>query len=243
MIVFVDMEHKRLWETNPALGQYFASQTLRTKYRLEKLANDTCLIVHYQRATPEKLRALGAHALIVGGHYTAFRHYDEKDLAGVQAIFREAMPPTLAICGGHQWLAKAYGTTVSPMEKAARSGEAKTKTPLPPEVEKIVLKTGEATPTHERGFLPVRITVTHPLLAGLGRQATFFQLHTWEVDETPKGFSTLATSDVCPVQVIAHQHAPLFGTQFHPEQYSETHPDGRQLLENFLGIAASYRTA
>lgn len=37
--------------------------------------------------------------------------------------------------------------------------------------------------------------------------------------------------------MIAHAERPLFGTQFHPEAYDESHSDGRVLLENFFRIA------
>jgi anthranilate/para-aminobenzoate synthase component II len=39
--------------------------------------------------------------------------------------------------------------------------------------------------------------------------------------------------------VLAHQSAPLFGAQFHPENYDDAHPDGRIILENFFRIAGT----
>jgi GMP synthase-like glutamine amidotransferase len=54
----------------------------------------------------------------------------------------------------------------------------------------------------------------------------------------PDEFQLLAKRPLCAVQIIAHTEKPLFGVPFHPEQYDETHSDGRNLLENFFKVAA-----
>jgi len=92
----------------------------------------------------------------------------------------------------------------------------------------------------ERGFLPVRLVVSHPLLAGLGDHGVFFQAHYWELKDLPSGFQNLASSDITPYQIIAHRERPLFGTQFHPEHADRDHPDGRRLIENFFEIAGQW---
>jgi GMP synthase (glutamine-hydrolysing) len=121
-----------------------------------------------------------------------------------------------------QLMAEAYGAEIGPLG------------PLGP---------GEVAPANgaivqgmkqERGFLPVRPTAEHGLLHNLPEQPVFFQSHYWEVKAPPQGFQVLAESDLCQVQAIAHRDRPLFGVQFHPEEYDDTHLDGRQLLGNFL---------
>jgi GMP synthase (glutamine-hydrolysing) len=91
----------------------------------------------------------------------------------------------------------------------------------------------------ERGFMPVTVRQPQPLFADLPQQPVFFQAHYWEVKSAPAGFHVLAESTLCPVQAMAHTDLPLFGVQFHPEEYDEAHPHGRNILENFFKIVAS----
>lgn len=36
---------------------------------------------------------------------------------------------------------------------------------------------------------------------------------------------------------MRHGARPLYGVQFHPERYSEAHPDGMRILANFFRLA------
>jgi len=236
VIAYVDLEHERLRQ-DAALWRVFAAKTLETKYRLEEISGEACLIVRYDRVTPATLRELDVRAVVVGGHYTQPRHYDRSDLEGVLAVFRQVAWPTFSICGGFQLMAQTYGAQFAPIADAPDSYP---ETPLPPDgpVSGPDKPAPEA-PLQERGFLPIRILESHPLFEGLGRQPVVFQLHSWEVKSAPDGFRVLAASDLCQVQVLAHQSAPLFGAQFHPENYDDAHPDGRTILENFFGMAGT----
>lgn len=234
MIAYIDLEHSRLRQ-EPAVWQFFASQTLEAKYRLEAISGDSCLIVHYAQLTPALLHQLGAQAIVVGGHYTGLWHYAPGDLAGLQAVLREAGWPTLGICGGFHLMVQTYGAQVGPMQDRQDMSHSPPETPLPPGMPGSGSSGLE--PRQERGFKPVRVLETHPLLDGLGRQPVVFQLHSWEAKSAPDGFRVLAESELCRVQVIAHEQLPLFGTQFHPESYDDEHPDGKRILENFFKMA------
>jgi hypothetical protein len=76
-----------------------------------------------------------------------------------------------------------------------------------------------------------------PLFAGLDETVVVEQRHFWELKTAPVGFVRLAASDACPIQAIRHGGRPLYGVQFHPERYSERHPDGRIILSNFFRLA------
>jgi len=223
MLVYVDLEHDRL-QNEPELWEKSLARRLKHKYRLEELSGEPCLIVRYYNLNPALLRELAppVRAVIVSGCYTDFEHYSEESLAGLRAVYREAAWPTLGLCGGHQLLAQTYGADIGPLGPLA-SGE-----PDP--------YAGTYMPgmKQERGFMPVNIRRPHPLFVDLAHQPTFFQSHYWEVKAPPPGFHILAESDLCGVQAIAHADRPLFGVQFHPEEYDEAHLDGRKVLENFL---------
>ena len=224
MIVYVDLEHER-FRQDPALATQSLARRLRVAYRLEDISGEPCLIVRYNRVCPDLLREVKARAVLVSGCSTDFEHYAEADLAGLRAVYRDAAWPTLGFCGGCQLLAQTYGAPIDAM-------------PL--------LVPGEPDPyrgayvpgfRQERGFMPVRVPAAHKLFDGLGDQPVMFEAHYWEVKTPPAGFRVLAESDLCGIQALAHQDLPLFGTQFHPEQYDDAHPDGRRLLENFFGLA------
>lgn len=231
MIVYVDLEHSRLRQ-EPAVWQFFASQTLETKYRLEAISGLVCLIVHYPRVNPALLRRLDAQAVVVSGHYTGLWHYAPANLAGLRAVFHEAAWPTFGMCGGFHLMVQTFGAQVGPMQDGPPSYP---KTPLPPAISGSGNAGSEA--RQERGFMPVRVLETHPVFKGLERQPVVFQLHSWEVKWLPAGFRVLAESELCRVQAVAHERLPLFGTQFHPENYDDEHPAGRKILENFFKIA------
>jgi GMP synthase-like glutamine amidotransferase len=224
MIVYVDLEHERLRQ-DPAKADENMARRLRAKYRFEDISGEPCLIVRYARVCPQLLREVAARAVLVSGCDTDFEHYAEADLAGLRAVYQAADWPTLGFCGGLQLMAQTYGAPIDAMP------------PLAP---------GEADPYHgayvpgvrqERGFMPVRARAAEAWFEGLGDLPVVFQAHYWEVKTPPAGFRVLAASDLCGVQAMAHEQLPLFGTQFHPEQYDEAHPDGRRLLQNFFRLA------
>lgn len=226
MIVFVDLEHERLQRDNPAAAERGLASRLRVKYRLEDLSGEPCLIVRWNRVSPELLRSLNARAVLVSGNATEFEHYPETELVGLRAVMRAAAWPTIAFCGGHHILAQTYGAPINPIG------------PLPPGVPDPFPEYDYSPGMlQERGFMPVRVTAPHPLFEGLGPCPVLYESHYWEVKALPAGFRAYAESDLCRVQMLAHDHLPLFATQFHPELYDADHPAGAQLLSNFFRLA------
>lgn len=221
MLIYVDLEHDRL-QQQPELWEKSLARRLKVKYRLEELSGQPCLIVRYHRINPALLRQLNARAVIVSGCSTDFEHYGDDSLAGLRAIYQEAVQPLLGFCGGMQLLSQAHGAELGPLGPLA---------PGQPDPYGDGFGSGMK---QERGFRPVRLDATHRLFDGLPRESIFFQAHYWEVKNLPAGFRALAESDLCGIQAIAHRDRPLFGTQFHPEEYDDAHTDGRKVLENFL---------
>ncbi len=76
-----------------------------------------------------------------------------------------------------------------------------------------------------------------PLLQGVPEECQVVVSHVDEVKDIPDGFRLLAISDRCHVQAIRADRRPLYGVQFHPEKPCDD-PAGRQILANFLAMAA-----
>ncbi|MCK4392541.1 hypothetical protein KAX17_06510, partial [Candidatus Bipolaricaulota bacterium] len=82
------------------------------------------------------------------------------------------------------------------------------------------------------GFVPVHVLRSDPLFDGLGEEPVFLAAHYWEVKEVPPGFELLASSDACQIQVIKQVGKFVYGTQFHPEAYTEAQANCRSWLIN-----------
>ena len=223
MLIYVDLEHARL-QQQPELWEKSLARRLKHKYYLEEISGELCLIVRYDKVNPNLLRELNINAVVVSGCHTDFEHYSAESLAGLRAVYREAAQPILGLCGGYQLLAQAYGAEIGPLGPLSPGEPDPYNGAYLPEVKQ------------ERGFMPVKLRRSHPLFDQLPQPPTFFQAHYWEVKAPPEGFHVLAESDLCRVQAIAHADRPLFGVQFHPEEYDEAHPDGRKVLENFWAM-------
>lgn len=90
----------------------------------------------------------------------------------------------------------------------------------------------------EIGFHRIEVVAPDdPLFSGVEREPQVFQRHTHHVTELPSGFEVLATGDRCPVQAFRHSARPVWGVQFHPEEWDAEHPAGERVLRNFLAAA------
>ena len=220
MIVFVDNEHEQMY-SKPWGERLLAARTW-IKYRLEDISGEPCLIVRYHQVTPALLEELNAKAVLVSGNGTDAPDYDPATQTGLRAVFEEKRYPTFGFCGGFQIMGETYGAELARIGKLDE-GEADT--------EPVQFATGYK---KEFGYMPVSLTDTHPLLEGLGQQPIMRQAHSWELKSVPTGFRLYGSTDMTPVQLIIHESLPIIGTQFPPEYYTDEHPAGRQLIENFF---------
>ena len=222
MIIFVDNEHANGYEQS--WGEMLLAARVRIKYRLEDITGKPCLIVRYNHVTPELLHRLNARAVFISGNGSDEDLYTEADRAGIRAAIREMSWPMFGFCGGFQLMAQSYG---APLELIG---------PLPPGTEDPY---PDFAPGRQKefGYQPVHITKQHSMLTGLGQNPVMRQAHSWEIKSLPQGFTNYAVTDVTPIQLMIHDKLPIVGTQFHPEYFTDAHPGGRVLIENFCKMA------
>jgi GMP synthase-like glutamine amidotransferase len=229
MICYVDLEHPELGPSilseDPEATQRKAD-LVTFKGRFERLSGAPCLLLHFTQVDRRLFERLGVRAVVVSGHSTLIDDYDRGQLAPLLEVIRETAAPVLGLCGGHQLIGLAFGAPPAPMGRLA-AGETDPHPDLAPGMRK------------EWGPYRVRISGEDPLFAGLGASVIVEQRHFWELKGVPAGFVQLATSDACPIQAIRHQSRPLYGVQFHPERYTDVHPDGRTILTNFFRLTGS----
>ncbi len=95
--------------------------------------------------------------------------------------------PVLAICVGHQFLARRFGGKVG--RGAPEFGS----------VELVVDRSDDR------------------LFAGLPSRLRVWASHNDQVVEAPPGWTVLAHSEACRVEAMASPDRPIWGVQFHPE--------------------------
>jgi GMP synthase-like glutamine amidotransferase len=242
MICYVDMEHERALHS-PQERAIHQAHCAGVQRRLEEISGEACLVQRYESVTRQWLRELDIGALIIGGNTTEWAEYDRVDLLETFHIVRNADMPVIGFCGGCHLIAMAHGAPLGPIRRL-REGE---KDPCK-----------EYAPGYfkEWGFIPVCILEPDVLFEGLGERPRFLAAHYWEVKQMPPGFELLACSDSCRIQAIKQVGKPVYGTQFHPEAYTEgpadqpiwpidwVYPegtaeeqtDGRRLLLNFFRV-------
>ena len=218
MLVFVDNEHIDAYAKS--WGEKIMAARVRIKYRLEDLTGDHCLIVRYNQVTPALLNQLEAKAIFISGSSANPDEYDPADLIGLHTAVTSKQWPVFGFCGGFEVLAEAFGVAVAPIGPLA-ADETDHNPNFAPGMKK------------EFGYLPIKLTKLHPLLAGLGDAPIMRQAHSWEAKAVPKDFENYGETAVSHHQIFIHNTHPIIGTQFHPEYYTDEHPAGRTLIHNF----------
>ncbi|HEV7398134.1 MAG TPA: gamma-glutamyl-gamma-aminobutyrate hydrolase family protein [Pyrinomonadaceae bacterium] len=170
----------------------------------------------FHQVTRQRIQSLDPTHIFLSGQSHPWDMYSADSLAGVYDIIRDPVRPVLGVCGGHQQMAIALGAPVGLMERIG-PGE------------------GYEGARRERGFFSVA-TAGAGLFEGLPDQPVFWHSHCDEVKELPADFKCTASNSTCAIQAMEHESKPLFGVQFHPELFDESHPAGQTVIENFLKI-------
>ncbi len=218
MILYVDYEHPSTYrhEFNDPL----MAARARITHRLHDLTGQPCLLLRYPFVTPDLIARHDISAVFISGNGAKPDAYDPDDLQGLRTVVQSMDVPTFGFCGGMQFIATAFGVELERMGR------------VPAGVD-------DPHPEYEPGWVtelsyePVRLVADHPVVAGLPTKPVFRHAHAWQIARVPNGFVRLAETDRCPIQLIAHTDAPIAGSQFHPEYWTDEAPDGRTLLEGF----------
>jgi GMP synthase (glutamine-hydrolysing) len=174
------------------------------------------LIEPFQNVSLGRVRSLRPSHIILSGQSHPWEMYSPESLAGVFSVIKQASQPILGVCGGHQQIALAYGAKVGLMERL-EPGE------------------GYNGAKRERGFLTIDNT-GEGLFKGLPSTITVWHNHCDEVQQVPEGFRVTASNETCKIQAMQQKGRRLYGVQFHPELFDDGHPEGKQILDNFLSL-------
>jgi GMP synthase (glutamine-hydrolysing) len=224
MIVYVGFAQRDEWTG-------WAQTYARHARRFEEASGDQpCLVVPFYHVTPDLMDRLRPKAVVLSGFARSFQNYDIQSFYPIADYVEQAVQtPLLALCGSHQLLGFLF---TGALRTAERLYDQPIRRRLPGEP----ITNPEYHPDYfmEKGFYELTLHTHDPLFSGCADPPVVFESHYCEVKTLPPGFRLLASTPECPIQAMRHEARPLVCLQFHPEEYSDTFPDGKRILENFL---------
>jgi GMP synthase-like glutamine amidotransferase len=218
VILYVDYEHASSY-LKPH-GDWLLAARARISYMLQDVSGHRCLLQRYTDVDADIVDELDIAAVFISGNGAPPDVYDPTDLVGLADIVRSGRTPVFGFCGGLQFMGTTLGAR---LDRVGRLSDDEVDPH--PKYEPGWRK--------ELGYEPVELIGEHPLLDGVDRRPVVRHAHTSELKEAPAGFANLARTEVTELQFLAHESLPLVGTQFHPEWWTDEHPQGRQLIANF----------
>lgn len=195
---------------------------------------------HFLSMSPAALDPARVDFVILSPQGTPWHRYQGEARAALDevgkhlrhAVFSDSIP-VLGICGGHQFLALAFGGTVNFID---------------PELSNSPPDHYPSGGTAERGVVVLETLGSDPILEGVTRHPGRFAVlesHYEEVKSIPPGFVNLATSEMSPIQLMRLPGQVVYGMAFHPERCwndgdcsAEALTSGRRMLANFLAMVS-----
>ncbi|MCK9266569.1 hypothetical protein M0P98_06790 [bacterium] len=235
MYLFVNFQEEDDYYNNgPSRG--------KIKARLEQASGERCLVIPYQQLNMSLVEEFKPLAIVMSGFPRLGKPEGYK---GVAEVLEKSNIPMLCFCGSHQLiegcLTYGYGKygygkpkrwrplpirRISPDEDFPRVARSKTSN--------ISLYFVAS------GFFPIKRIKDDPIFNGLPELMVMKCAHFCEIKTLPADFDLLASSGHSEIAMIKHKSRTLYGTQFHPEAYSEPWLDGKILLDNFAIIVKKY---
>ena len=202
------------------------------KVRFEQITGHPALVVNYPQVTPELVAGYPFKAMFITGTGYPWETIPPEATYGINDVLQETEMPVLAACGGHQLLGWCFNHDVRKL---------KTFKDLP--MRKLEPGEPDINPNYHPGYFmetgvhEVEIVQRDPIFIGLKKRFKVPEAHYCEVKRLPPGFVHLARNDNCELQCFRHETKPMYGAQFHAENWSDGYPDGEVFITNFFRIA------
>ncbi len=196
---------------NPIDGCWH-SVPLEVLIAVSKIGDFQTRLVFHKQLLGKSVADFKPDAVIACGRYNdwLYRYSDfTKEFDAEVEFILSCNIPYMGICGGHQIIGGAHNVQLGAMGT-------------------------DQNPVLEYGYIPCAIVQKDPLFNGLPDNPVFMMGHRDELKDLPIDFELLASSAACKIQAIKHRRKIMYGVQFHPEYFDETHQDGYHLLSNFL---------
>jgi len=213
-----------LWLVNSEADPSKTVSLESLKNGIKKLGYSGFRVLSLRQVSREAASNSKVEAILYSGSGALWSEYENADFAPTKALLEAPPCPVLGICGGHQLLGKVLGAECAPMKCSKPLSESWT----------------YADCEQEDGFKDVFVRVRDVLFTGLPSRIRVRENHYEELKQLPAGFICTAWNEQAAIQAMRHRSLPIFGTQFHPELFSQQEPDGAQVLKNFLQYARAH---
>jgi GMP synthase-like glutamine amidotransferase len=194
--------------------------------------------IHYAQSTPEILNSRDVDFIVLSPQGTPWYRYRgdagyklDQFKGELRDLILVRHRPVLGVCGGHQFLALAFGGSVDFIDPDY-VGTYPERYPL------------EA--LSERGAVRLQILADDPIFRGVATFPGTFHVmesHYEEVKSVPEPFVNLAASSMSTAQLMRIPGLIVYGTAFHPERGWNGTPgtdegvsSGKKILANFLSM-------
>jgi GMP synthase (glutamine-hydrolysing) len=198
--------------------------------------------VHFSELTEELVNEFGAEAIVLSGTLRDFDFYEPSLFEQFNQFILSTKIPVLAICGGHQMVGQAFGSSILTLDE---------KLPSERRADRVV----------EYQYRFVTITDDHdPIFEGISfhpelersylhsKVIRVWQNHGLQLANLPNGFKLLARGYLSEQQMMVRRTAEqlIYSVQFHLEKSFQDFQldnywnhrvesrDGRIIFENFL---------
>lgn len=219
MLFFVDTEHASGYEKEVSGPRLLGART-RITYKLEDLLGEDVHLIRYDRLDWGALERLQPRALFFSGSSSEPDDFGPGQQDSMFEVIRESELPMFGFCGGLHVMGSALGV---PPTRVGR---------LPDGVEDPIPQFAPGW-IKEAGYFGVELVAEHPVLDGIGPNPIMRHAHSWELAKAPAGFRTIASTDVTAQQLIVNDDRRIVASQFHPEYWTDEHPDGATMITNF----------
>lgn len=117
--------------------------------------------------------------------------YSREHIEPELAFIRNSKTPILGICYGAELIQVAFGGALHDVGETNKF----------------------------KGIYTVTPTTPHPIFLGQS-SFTVYEAHRWVMENVPEELEVIAISETGP-EIIRHRTRPIYGFQFHPEQYTQ----------------------
>ncbi len=205
--------------------------------------------VHFSELTEELVNEFGAEAIVLSGTLRDFDFYEPSLFEQFNKFILNTKVPVLAICGGHQMVGQAFGSSILTLDEKLPS-EHRTNRQIEYQY-RFVTITDEADPIFEGITFHSEFERTHRHTKVL----RVWQNHGLQLANLPNGFKLLARGYLSEQQMMVRRTAEqlIYSVQFHIEKSFQDFQldnywnhrvesrDGRIIFENFLIEAQRFR--
>jgi len=177
---------------------------------LRKIGKSKHEIRHFSEITKKSIKD-DIEAIVLSGSAAHLQNPDQASMYSAEVeIVRKVDIPIFGICFGHQLVGNAFGSQI------------------------------HALPQPIRSFISVKIIDPNEIFSSWKKGAglTLCQSHQDCLTNIPEGFIRLAASESCKIEAMKHEKKPIYGVQAHVERATNEHPDGWQILRNFVSNVA-----